>query len=309
MANYTMTIAEMISNPMTRQIFPKNYEFYMDDEEARKSFEDKFIQYYYYREIGFETPFMFIQKLETHLIVNMPYWKQLYETELEARDINFLLNKDLKETFIREIESNNEMSGTDTTHQNSTSTNSITQNGKSTSTTSVSQNGTSTSTNSITQDGTSTSTSSVTQNGTSSTNHKESSLSDGVSTATLTDGYLTGISADTGTTSSEGTTNVSDTNKTTGESSSEESNKSTGESSSEESNESTGESSSVGSNESTGTSTKTENGTTAEKTELISQGNIGITSSAQLLKEWRDVLINMDKIIIDSCNDLFLKIY
>ena len=285
MANYTMTIAEMLSNPMTSHIFPDNYEFYMDDEEARKSFEDKFIQYYYYREIGFETPFMFIQKLETHLIVNMPYWKQLYETELEAKDINFLLNKDLKETFIREIESNNEMSGTDTTHQNSTST------------TSVSQNGNSTSTNSMTQDGTSTSTSSVSQNGTSSTNHKESSLSDGVSSAMLTDGYLTGISADTSTSSSEGTTNVSDTNKTTGESSS------------EESNESTGESSSVGSNETTGTSTKTENGTTAEKTELLSQGNIGITSSAQLLKEWRDVLINMDKIIIDSCNDLFLKIY
>ena len=105
MANYTMTIAEMLSNPITRQIFPINYEFYMDNEEARKSFEDKFIQYYYYREIGFETPFMFIQKLETHLMVNMPYWKQLYQTELESRNINFLLNKDLREIFIREIES------------------------------------------------------------------------------------------------------------------------------------------------------------------------------------------------------------
>ena len=46
-----------------------------------------------------------------------------------------------------------------------------------------------------------------------------------------------------------------------------------------------------------------------EKTELLSQGNIGITSSAQLLKEWREVLINMDKIIIDSCNELFMKLY
>ena len=59
----------------------------------------------------------------------------------------------------------------------------------------------------------------------------------------------------------------------------------------------------------TNNSSQQDNGTTLEKTELISQGNIGVTSSAQLLKEWREVLINMDKIIIDSCNDLFLKIY
>ena len=50
----------------------------------------------------------------------------------------------------------------------------------------------------------------------------------------------------------------------------------------------------------TNNSSQQDNGTTLEKTELISKGNIGITSSAQLLKEWREVLINMDKIIIDN---------
>ena len=91
MANYTMTISEMLSNPITKNIFPSTYDFYLDDEQARKDFEEKFIKHYYYREIGFETPFMFIQKLEAHLLINMPYWKQLYETELEAKNINFLL--------------------------------------------------------------------------------------------------------------------------------------------------------------------------------------------------------------------------
>ena len=101
----------MLNNGLTQNIFPANYEFYLDDAQARKTFEDKFIKHYYYREIGFDSPFMFIQKLEAHLLLNMPYWKQLYQTELESRDINFLLNKDLLETFIREIESENEVNG------------------------------------------------------------------------------------------------------------------------------------------------------------------------------------------------------
>lgn len=237
MANITMTIAEMMSNPLTEDIFPSEYSFYVDDVQARKAFEDKFIKYYYYREIGFETPFMFTQKLETHLLINMPYWEQLYQTELESRNINFLLNKDLRETFIREIDSENQSSGTNTSQQNSTSSNS------------------------------------VNQTGSSSNTHKESMLSDGVAQSSLADGYLTGTSSDSGSTTNNGTSSASDDI------------------------------------ESTGTSSQSGSEKMIEKTDLLSQGNIGVTSSAQLLKEWREVLINMDKIIIESCNDLFLKIY
>ena len=236
-ASYTMTIAEMMNSSLIDRIFPSQYDFYVDDEQMRKAFEDKFIRHFYYREIGFETPFIFIQKLETHLLINMPYWKQLYETELESRNINFLLNKDLRESFIREIDSENQTSGTNATQQNTNSTNT------------------------------------VSQNGTSSNNHKESTIRDGVSVSSLSEGYLTGVSSDNSTSSSTGNSNSSGDIKTKG------------------------------------TLTQSGNEKSVEKTELISQGNIGITSSAQLLKEWREVLINMDKIIIDSCNDLFMKIY
>ena len=256
-----MTIADMLNNTLTNHIFPTTYDFYLDDEQLKKAFEEKFIRHYYYREIGFESPFMFIQKLESHLILNMPYWKQLYQTELEARDINFLLNKDLTETFSREINSENESSGTNNSTQNATNTSSVTQNG------------------------TSTTTNSSTENGTNENLHKESTINDGVSQAVLSDGYLTGISSDNGTHSTTATNNASGENETKGTSTS---------------------SDEV---ESSGTTTQSGNEKMTEKTELISKGNIGITSSAQLLKEWRDVLINMDKIIIESCNDLFLKIY
>ena len=237
MANYTMTIGEMMNDSLTQNIFPSVYEFYLDDEQVRKAFEEKFIKHYYYREIGFESPFMFIHKLESHLKLNMPYWKQLYQTELESRNINFMLNKDLKETFIREIDTENQTSGTNTTQQNSTSS------------------------------------SSASQSGTSSNTHKESSINDGVAQVSLNDGYLTGASSDTGDTTNTGTASSSDDIETTG------------------------------------TSSQTGNEKMVEKTDLLSQGNIGITSSAQLLKEWREVLINMDKIIIDSCNELFMKLY
>ena len=183
MANYTMTIGEMMNDSLTQNIFPSVYEFYLDDEQVRKAFEEKFIKHYYYREIGFESPFMFIHKLESHLKLNMPYWKQLYQTELESRNINFLLNKDLKETFIREIDTENQTSGTNTTQQNSTSS------------------------------------SSASQSGTSSNTHKESSINDGVAQVSLNDGYLTGASADTGDTTNTGTASSSDDIETSGTSS------------------------------------------------------------------------------------------
>ena len=46
-----------------------------------------------------------------------------------------------------------------------------------------------------------------------------------------------------------------------------------------------------------------------EITTLKSQGNIGITSSAELLDKWRSVIINIDQMIIDACDDLFMQVY
>ena len=109
----------------------------------------------------------------------------------------------------------------------------------------------------------------------------------------LAEGYLTGTSQENGTSSQTSSGNqsstLSDETKTM--------------------NTNDGNSNSSESSKSSGTNKHEEVGKTVEKTELLSQGNIGITSSAQLLKEWRDVLINMDKIIIESCNDLFMKVY
>ena len=218
-------------------MFNFEYPFYIDDEEAKTKFEEKFMLYYWNCEIGFETFARFQKALQARLTIKMPYYQQLYETELACQDINFLLNKDLRETFTREINTENETSGTNNTKQTSNNESSLNQEGTTTNT------------------------------------HKESSISDGVSTSSLVDGYLTGVSSDNGSNSTSGTTNSTD-NLT-----------------------------------SEGTLSQSENGKTVEKTDLLSQGNIGITSSAELLQKWREVLINIDEIIIEDCRDLFMKIY
>lgn len=218
-------------------MFNFDYPFYVDDEEAKTKFEEKFMLYYWNCEIGFETFARFQKALQARLTIKMPYYQQLYETELASKDINFLLNKDLHEIFTREIDTENETSGTNTTQQTSNNESSLNQEGTTTNT------------------------------------HKESSISDGVSTSSLADGYLTGASSDNGSNSTTGTTNSTD--KLTSE----------------------------------GTLSQSENGKTVEKTDLLSQGNIGITSSAELLQKWRDVLINIDEIIIEDCRDLFMRIY
>ena len=46
-----------------------------------------------------------------------------------------------------------------------------------------------------------------------------------------------------------------------------------------------------------------------EEYELISQGNIEVTSSAELLEKWRAVLINIDEMIFKELENLFLFVY
>ena len=279
-----MELWEMVDNPLA-PIFNFNYEFYCDDLEVKKKFEEKFINHYWLHEIGCETPARWNQMLKSRLNLIMPYYRQLYQTELASQNINFLLNKDLRETFIREIDTENQLSGTNTTNQNSLGTNSFSQTGSTNSTNSMSQSATSSSTNSTEQNGTTTNT------------HKESAINDGVAMATLSEGYLTGTSSDSGTS----------TNDSTSSSTSE--NESTASSSSTDDNETSGTSNSTDSVETTGTSSQTGNEKMVEKTDLLSQGNIGVTSSAELLQKWRDVLINIDEMIIKDCHGLFMQVY
>ena len=216
MAKYTIEL-RALNNPPFFKLFDFKYDFY--EESKKEQFEQKFIDYFYMREIEHETTEEFKHELRTKLNLIAPYYKQLYETELKSKNIEFLLNKDLKETFIREVESDTE----------SLSNFSNESNGKAKVET------------------------------LSTTNDTPQNKVDDL------DKYISSASKD---------KNTSDT-----------------------------------SSSDNGSSISQNSNTAKEETTLISKGNIGTTSSAQLLRDWRDVLINIDMMILEECEELFFKLF
>lgn len=210
MSNYTLELRHI---HQTFKVFNFDYDFYTDSDIIKSKFEQKFIDEYFFHEIGQETVARFQHRLRTRLNKIMPYYKQLYDTELAAKDINFLLNKDLTETFERVVTGE------------SSSINDLT----------VSDQG--------------------------ETNNKESNIENGNASLELDNGSLTNVSK----TSLSNNTNSNNTSR--------------------------------------------DNTNQNEITTLKSQGNIGITSSAELLDKWRSVIINIDQMIIDACDDLFMQVY
>ena len=113
------------------------------------------------------------------------------------------------------------------------------------------------------------SSSNATQNTNSTNESKASNLADGVSQSSLDDGYLTAA----------GKTEQTDNTQT--------------------------ESSGTGSQTLTGNNEQQ----LTEKTTFTSNGDIGIQTPAYAIAEWRKIIININQMIINECEDLFLKIY
>ena len=208
MARYTIELDTLLRDT-NFILFNFDYDFYTDNIEIKKKFEQKFIDRYRFNEIGFETVARFKHYLKTSLNEIAPYYKQLYESELRCNDIDFMLNKDYTETFIKNIDSLSKSTETQNSNYNDLT--------------------------------------------------NESNINDGVSDVELTKGNLTSVT---------GNENTSTSNAT-------------------------------------GASENTQN----ENYTLTGKGNIGITSSAELLQKWREVMINIDRMILDDLSDLFMSIY
>ena len=275
MANYTMEIREMMNHPVINGVFTFDYPFYNDNIEDKKEFEDLFVKYFYFREIGFETPERFKMKLESKLRMVMPYYQQLALTEWnKVKTADEMMNsKDLTET---------------TTHEQTLS-GSSTNTGSSTS--SINQTSEGTTTNKDTSSSTISQTTNGDNNSTISQSSKESRLENGVSSVSLSDGYLTGVS--------ESSQTTTDTNS----------------SESKQEGTSTSSTSLTNNNESTQSGTTEEQATTntnqtiTDTTTFTSKGDIGIQTPAYAIVEWRKVIINLNEQLINECEDLFMKIY
>lgn len=217
MSKYTMELRTVVNHT---DIFNNlDFPFYSDSIELKEKFKKQFIEYYFYDEIGFSTINKFVSRLHNLLSIKMDYYKQLYATELRAKEIDFMLNKDLEETYEKEVNSNSE----------------------------------------------SNSTSIGTGNVTNVANSESKNLTTPNQQYTLENNFVDGISQSDGTSTSNSSNNIESLNKSKG------------------------------------------NGT--EITKLVSKGNIGITSSAELLEKWRKVLININEEIINDCSILFMGVY
>ena len=210
MSSYTLELRHLHE---TYKVFNFEYDFYVDSDVIKNKFEEKFINEYYFNEIGMETVARFQHRLKTRLNKIMPYYTQLYQTELRSKDIDFMLNKDLVETFERSLES-------DSNSLNDLTVNNIGVN-----------------------------------------NNLESNIENGNASLDLDNGSLTNVSKST---LNDNTNSSSTTNDKTSQ---------------------------------------------KETSKFISKGNIGTTSSAELLDKWRKVLINIDEMIINECSDLFMMVY
>ena len=207
MSKYTLELRYLYEDE-NFNLFDFPYNLYNND--LKPWFEEKFYQHFMFYEIGFDTIGMFKQRLMTKLNDIYPYYSQLYETEIRSKGIDFMLNKDLKESYIRELTSNSN------SNQESN----------------------------------------VTSNSLSTAGQLTPSL---IANSQKIDKFMDSAQKD----------NSSSNSTSTGES----------------------------------------NGNSREEYTLTSQGNIGITSSAELLAKWRDVLINIDLMIFEECNDLFMQIF
>lgn len=241
MSKFTLELRYLAEDP-NFNIFAFPYDFI--DEDLKGVFEQRFIEHFYFHEIGFETVRRFQQRLMATLNRIAPYYKQLYETELASKKIDFLLNKDLKETFIRELQTENNKNQLNE-NENNLKSNDDTL-------------------NEILNK----------ENSSSSSNGKESSIDGALSR--VGEGYITNENIENITANS----NSTNTSKNT----------------------STNTSNSV----TNGKLKEDEKGKELEKTELISQGNIGVTSSAELLEKWRSVLINIFEMYLEECENLFM---
>ena len=100
MEKVTVTLGEIIENNVN--IFDFEYPFY--NEEYRKTFEQHFIDHFYFDEIGQETVARFKHRLRIKFNLIMPYWNKIFLAD--ALEQRILDNYDVTETYTRDVINN-----------------------------------------------------------------------------------------------------------------------------------------------------------------------------------------------------------
>lgn len=288
---------EEIISKSAALIFDFDYPIF--DENYKIPLEKKIIRHYYLREIGFETLGIWKLKLNDKLNEIMPYFNQLYKSELLK--FNPLIDVDVKTTSNTAGTGQSDFSQTDT--KNTTEHSAFEGSKSGTSTTENKTDGTLTNATSSSNSGTTSDTSTASKSYDDYDDYSDTPQGSVGNLTNLT--YLTnarhkhGNSSDTttakGTSTGELTSSSTDTSKSTG------TNKET-----TAGTESTTNDKTFNSSDNMSSNTNTTN--TQDYLENIIGKRGGQTYSA-MLNEFRKTFLNIDKMIMDELSDLFMTIY
>lgn len=237
----TVELRDLVNNGV--DIWAFDYPSYYKGD-AKKEFEQKVIDHYYFREIGQETTGRWLHYFRTKVREIMPYYIELYESvDLLKGAGDPFEAYNLTETYTRTHSSQGSTSGSSETDSEGTSERSM--------------NGT------------------HTKNSDSEGVRKHSDTPQGSINnleTYMTDGTIDTLDASENVTDTESAT---DTNTARANASSESTSADSGE----------------------------------ESYTLTRRGNIGVQPLGQELKVYREALINVDMMVINELNDLFLKVY
>lgn len=139
-AHYTEVLVNLLNNPIAKSKIDtamSTYPLYQSKSQqeyipvyipTRQELNNKILNYYKYREIGFETFGRFLTELETALIEIMPRYNQLYFSA--DQDFNVTYNVDYKRTIDRNKEGTNNLETSSNANDSTSTSTSVNSYGK-----------------------------------------------------------------------------------------------------------------------------------------------------------------------------------
>lgn len=136
-------VEQVIKNCLPK-VFDFNFPIF--DESYRSVLETKILRHYYTREIGLETVGLWKLKLNTKLNEIMPFYNQLYKSELiefnPLYDVELTRERKIEGTGTKDTENGESRDGENHTETSQSNTNSVTENGVDNGTVNVTADGT-----------------------------------------------------------------------------------------------------------------------------------------------------------------------
>ena len=296
-ANYTVVLNDLLRNERTNQAIhealshypmykPQSLNEYIPNViPTREELNEKLLNHYKYREIGFETVGRFLDGLDIAMCEIMPYYNQLMFTQ--DQDYNIIFNVD----YIKTIDTDREGTATNKSDTSASSHSNATVEGEENSTVK-------TDTESNTETSEESNVNSNTNNNTKNVHSTTPQDSLSVTAENIDNVYYADdVSWNKGISTDNSNTEGSSTGKTTTD----------------------GTTTSNGANNQTSISDASSNTNVEDKSETKGKekiletikGNFGVVSAQDLVQKYREIIINIEQMIIndDRIKELFMMVY